>query len=51
MKKILRPLNTVFFDPALPFRARLFNVLAISARFISLFVSIYDLAAGMAVSN
>ena len=51
MKKILRRLNTVFFDPALPFRARLFNVLAIAALLITLFVCIYDLAAGMAPAN
>ncbi|MDR2784353.1 MAG: response regulator [Treponema sp.] len=51
MKKLLRRLSLIFFDPMLPFRARLFNVLAISALLIALFVCIYDLTMGMPLAN
>ncbi|MDR2053356.1 MAG: response regulator [Treponema sp.] len=48
---MLRRLRVSFFDSALPFRARLFNILAIGALLISLFVCIYGLAMGMALAN
>jgi signal transduction histidine kinase/CheY-like chemotaxis protein len=48
---MVRRLSMIFFGPALPFRARLFNILAIGALFIALFVAISGLAMGVAPAN
>jgi signal transduction histidine kinase/DNA-binding response OmpR family regulator/HPt (histidine-containing phosphotransfer) domain-containing protein len=51
VKKLLRYLGKALFDPALPLRARLFNILAVGALVISLFVCISGLVTGASFLN
>jgi signal transduction histidine kinase/CheY-like chemotaxis protein/HPt (histidine-containing phosphotransfer) domain-containing protein len=51
VKKILRYLGKILFVPTLPFRARLFNILAVSALVITLVVCISGFVIGASFLN